>query len=202
MTSFTFSLDQLRSAPAEVRRWLEHEIGAALSALNRPEHAPAEPHNSELAACTPEEALQIFELIKGNFLLSQVFFELAREVPQTGRPSPFYTLNIAEVLRHTRLSDGDRLGDCFTALNKAFQNVRDDAEAALFGFDQFGRVYIHEQTHQSIRWLWQQLLAAHAPGPGGSLPAGGPAPFGFTPPHVGPSEDITQHMSAPGASSL
>lgn len=35
---------------------------------------------------------------------------------------------------HTRLADGDRLPDCFTAINKAFQNVRNHDEAALFGF--------------------------------------------------------------------
>ena len=29
MTSFTFSLEQLKAAPLEVRRWVEHEIGAA-----------------------------------------------------------------------------------------------------------------------------------------------------------------------------
>jgi hypothetical protein len=194
MTSFTFTLDQLRSAPPEVRRWVESEIAAALGSLPRPEHGYSRPHEAELAACTPEEALKVFELIKGNFLLSQVFFELARETPSAGGASPFHTLNIAEMLRHTRLADGDRLADCFTALNKVFQNVRADGEAALFGFDQFGRVYIHETTHQSIRWVWQQLVSAHAPGPGGAQPAGGPPPFGFAPPHLGPSEEIAHHI--------
>ena len=81
MTSFTFSLEQLRAAPPEVRRWLEHEIGAALGALGRLDRDQSQFHNAALAACTPEEALQMFELIKDNFLLSQVFFELAREIP-------------------------------------------------------------------------------------------------------------------------
>jgi hypothetical protein len=200
MTSFTFSLEQLRSAPLEVRHWIETEIAAALSGLNRLEHGPSEPHSAELAACTPEEALKVFELIKGNFLLSQVFFELAREMPNTGSSAPFHTLNLGELLRHTRLADGDRLADCFTAINKAFQNVRNDDEAALFGFDQYGRVYIHNTTHQSIRWVWQQLVAAHAPGPGGSVAAGhgGPPPFGFNLPHLGPSEDIAHHVPGPG----
>ena len=103
---------------------------------------------------------------------------------------------------------GSRTGivcaDCFTAINKAFQNVRNDDEAALFGFDPYGRVYIHETTHQSIRWVWQQLVAAHAPGPGGSVPAGhgGPPPFGFTLPHLGPSEDIAQHVQIPEPRSI
>jgi len=200
MTSFTFSLEQLRSAPPEVRRWIESEIAATLGGLTRSEHGPSEPHSAELAACTPEEALRVFDLIKGNFLLSQVFFELAREAPHTSGSAPFHTLNIGDLLRHTRLSDGDRLADCFTAINQAFQSVRNDEEAALFGFDQHGRVYIHETTHQSIRWVWQQLVAAHAPGPGGSPPVGvgGPPPFGFTLPHLGPSEDVAQHVPGSG----
>jgi len=74
MTSFTFSVEQLKAAPPEVRRWVEHEIGAALGTLSRFDHDPSQVHSSALAACTPQEALQIFELIKDNFLLSQVFF--------------------------------------------------------------------------------------------------------------------------------
>ena len=193
MTSFTFSLVQLRSAPPEVRRWIENEIVAALGSLTRSEHGPSEPHSAELAACTPEEALRVSELIKGNFLLSQVFFELAREMPPlTGGSGPYHILNIGEILRHTRLADGDRLADCLTAINAAFQGVRNDEEAALFGFDQHGRVYLHDTTHQSIRRVWQQLVAADAPGPGGSPAVGYGAPpsFGFAMPHLGGSEKI------------
>ena len=58
MTSFTFSLEQLKAAPPEVRRWVEHEIGAALGALSRFDHDASQVHSSALAACTPEEALQ------------------------------------------------------------------------------------------------------------------------------------------------
>ena len=87
MTSFTFSLEQLKAAPPEVRRWVEHEIGAALGALSRFDHDTSQVHSAALAACTPEEAMQVFEAIKDNFLLSQVFFELARETP-AGRAAP------------------------------------------------------------------------------------------------------------------
>jgi len=187
MTSFTFSLEQLKAAPPEVRRWVEHEIGAALGALGRLDHDPSQVHSAALAACTPEEALQMFELVKDNFLLSQVFFELARETPAGRAAPPLHALNIADLLRHTRLSDGDRLADCFTAINQVFQTVRNDSEAALFGFDQYGHVYIHETTHHSIRRVWEQLLATdqHA--------ASRPAPLAMTFPHVGPSEDIAGH---------
>jgi hypothetical protein len=191
MTSFTFSLEQLRAAPPEVRRWAEHEIGVALGALSRFDHDPSQVHSAPLAACTPEEALQLFEAIKDNFLLSQVFFELAREMPAGRAAPPLYALNIAELLRHTRLSDGDRLADCFTAINQVFQTIRNNPEAALFGFDQYGHVYVHESTHQSVRRVWEQLFVAD------QYAASRPAPLGMTLPHVGPSEDIAGHAPSP-----
>jgi hypothetical protein len=40
MTSFAFSLEQLKAAPPEVRRWVEHEIGAALGTLGMLDHDP------------------------------------------------------------------------------------------------------------------------------------------------------------------
>ena len=199
MTSFTFSLEQLKAAPPEVRRWVEHEIGAALGALSRFDHDASQVHSSALAACTPEEALQVFEAIKDNFLLSQVFFELARETPAGRAAPPLRALNIGELLRHTRLSHGDRLADCLTAINQVFQTVRNDPAAALFGFDQYGHVYIHESTHHSVRRAWEQLFVSD------QQPASQPAPLGATSPHLGPSEDIASHTPTyprPGNPSL
>ena len=190
MTSFTFSLEQLRAAPPEVRRWVEHEIGVALGALGRLDHDPSHVHSVALAACTPEEASQMFESIKDNFMLSQVFFELARETPAGRAAPPLHVLNIADLLRHTRLSDGDRLADCFTAINQIFQTVRNDPEAALFGFDQYGHLYIHESTHHSVRRVWEQLFVTD------QQPTSRPAPLGMTLPHLGPSEDVAGHTPA------
>jgi hypothetical protein len=42
-----------------------------------------------------------------------------------------------------------RSSSAFAAINQVFQTVRNDPEAALFGFDQYGHVYIHESTHNS-----------------------------------------------------
>ena len=197
MTSFTFTPEQVRSAPLEVRRWIEHEIATTLATLSKSEQDPSQIHAAELAACIPHEAAEVFELIKGNFLLSQVFFELARDMPHKHDAAPLQPLSIADILRHTRLADGDRLVDCFTAINQAFQTVHNDPEATLFGFDQYGHVFIHQTTHESIRQLWQQLFAAHAPMAGGPATATkGSVLAGFTPPHLGPSEDVDQHAPA------
>ena len=86
MTGFTFLLEQLRAAPLEVRRWLKIEIGAALASLNRLEPSPPEPHRTELAACTPQEAARMFELIKDNFRYLRSFRARARNAAPR-RPS-------------------------------------------------------------------------------------------------------------------
>ena len=195
MTSFTFSIEQLRSAPPEVRRWIEHEFTAALAALNSHEHDLSRVHTTALAAGTPREAAQLFELIKGNFLVSQVFFELARDTPNSSlSTAPLHPLSVADILRHTRLGGGDRLVDCFTAINQAFQAIRNDPEATLFGFDQRGHVFVHQTTHDSIRQLWEELFVADAP------LGSGPTLAGYTPPRLGPSEDIAQHP--PGSTNI
>jgi hypothetical protein len=181
---------------------MEREVTAALAALGKSQHDSSHLHSAALAACMPQEAAQLFEIIKGNFLLSQVFFELAREIPNTHGAAPLHPLSVADILRNTRLTDGDRLVDCFTAINQAFQRIHNDPEATLFGFDQYGHVFIHQTTHDSIRQLWEQLFVAHAPMAGESITAAG-APVLAEPssPHLGaPGEDIACH--APGSATV
>jgi hypothetical protein len=198
MMSFTFSLDQVKFAPPEVRRWIEREAAAALAALSRSEPDASHTHAGALAAFTPEEAAEVYEQIKGNFLLSQVLFELARETPGNRGGPPLHALSLADMLRHTRLADGDLLVDCFSAIAQAFRTVRNDPEASLFGFDQYGQVWIHQTTYESIRELWGQLFHRQSP-PANELPIARSAPTleGFTPPHLRPSEDVAQHRPAP-----
>ena len=173
MIGYCLSLDQLRAAPPEVRRWIEREVAASLTALSGPPHELAQQHAASLAACLPEEALQIFELIKGDFLLSQVFFELARDTPANPALAPLHAIDVGDLLRHTRIPDGDRLADYFEAINQAFRAIRNDPEASLFGFDPQGHVFIHETTRRSIRQVWERLVAARAAAAGiGARPDG------------------------------
>ncbi len=185
MTQFCFSLEELRSAPLEVRRWVEREIGTSLAAFARPEREPAGLSAPALAACRPEEALKVFERIKSNFLLSQVFLELARERPVWPQMAPLQAIRIADLLRHTRVADGERLFEYVAEINRVFQAVRNDPEANLFGFDEEGHLYIHEMTHLSIRQVWEHLTSAPPSAVGGAQ--------GFAPPRLGPSEDVVTH---------
>jgi hypothetical protein len=188
MISFGFTMDQIRSAPPEVRRWFETEIVGALREAAGPRPEPA--HSPELAACTPEEALGVFELIQNDFATAQVFLEFGREPPLPNSPRPLHAFGIGEFKRKLRLSD-DRLADCFGTLNRAFMRVRNSPEAGLLGFDQANHVYLHEMTHASIRSVWEKLTVA-------GMPARDAAPpFGFVPPEMGPAEAVAGHQGMP-----
>ena len=194
MMSFTFSIEQVRSAPPEVRRWIEREVTAAVALLQGVEHDSSQLHETALAACALQEAAEVYELIRSDFLLSQVFFELAREAPRNRGEAALHALGLADMLRHTRVADGDRLVECFTAINQAFQTVRNDPEASLFGFDQYGHVWIHQTTHDSIRELWEQLFHRQPPMVAGpAMATTGPGLAGLRLPRVGPSEEVAQH---------
>jgi hypothetical protein len=114
MISFTFSAEQVKSAPPEVRQWIENEVAAAFVALTRAHPEPPPGHSAELASCTLEEAAGVLELIRDDVATAHVFLELARETPAGNNGPPLRALNIAEILRHTRIG-GDRLVDCLTA---------------------------------------------------------------------------------------
>lgn len=79
----------------------------------------------------PDEAAQLFALIRGDFVLSQIFFELGREAPDAPAAAPLPAVGLGDLLRHTRLGSMDRLGSCLDEINRAFQAVRNDPEAML-----------------------------------------------------------------------
>jgi len=121
---------------------------------------------------------------------------LARDMSNSHSGTSFHPLSVPDFLRHARLRDNEQLVDCFTAINQAFQTIRNDPETTLFGFDQHGHVFVHQTTHDSIHQLWEQLFAAHVPVPSG------PALAGFALPHLGPSEDIAQHPPGSGSAAF
>jgi hypothetical protein len=161
MTGFTFSAEQVKSAPPDVRRWIENEINRALGAPSAAPSGPTTASENALAICTADEVAELFKLISGKFFVMQVLFELGRETPNHAA-QPLRSYNLGEILRRAQLADGNQLFLCFDALNQALQAIRNDPNASLFAFDDAGHVYIHETTYRSIRRLWEQVALAHS----------------------------------------
>lgn len=188
MVGITLSPEQIRTAPPEVRRWLEHEIASTLGLS-----AQANPHTlpppTVLAELTHEEAARIFAVIQPDYFASQVLFELAREVPNSRSGNGLRAFSIAEIARHTRLGDIERLVDCFGTINTAFRQARGDREATLFGFDQFGCCYVSEATHQAIGCLWRDLVSARPLGQLDGAMGLAPVSSAPAPPHMAAASD-------------
>src|SRR3954468_8646111 len=75
MAGITLTADEIKSAPPEVRRWLELEIAhtLGLQAAPAPAAAPA------LVGCNVDEARDMLGMVQGMLPVAAVFFELGRE---------------------------------------------------------------------------------------------------------------------------
>ena len=80
MAGITLSMDDIKAAPSEVRRWLEHEVARALGSQAVPAPAPAQ----SLVGCSIEETRDMLALVQGMLPVVSVFFELGREAASGG----------------------------------------------------------------------------------------------------------------------
>jgi hypothetical protein len=189
MVGFTFSAEQIKAAPPEVRRWMEAEIVKALT--GGPAHAGEAP-NSEtsdrlqvaLAAGTAAEMQETFKRVASNSIIARVFFELARDTSFAGKATPFHVVTLVDIMRHLQLVEAQQVLTCLDSINQAFQQVRHDPQASLFALDEAGHIYLHDLTYHGIRQVWQQLVVAHpwpASGHMAEAPATGAASSTITP---------------------
>jgi hypothetical protein len=154
MISITISVDQLRGAPPEVRRWIEGEVLTALS-LRRPA-GPDERKNPTLAICSAEEIAAMFSLIRTNVPAVNVFFELGHQGVSVGEGLEAYRL--ADLLPQARLRSADQLVRLLDMINAALQRVRGTAEVSLYGLDDHGHCFIAAQTRRAINELWARFV--------------------------------------------
>ncbi len=165
MVSFTFSAEQVKAAPPEVRRWMESEVIRALAGGTGSADA-AMPESAEglghaLSAGTAQEMQEAFKRVSGDAIIARVFFELARDSSVQPGTVPFHVINLVEVMRHLHLVEAQQVLTCLDAINQAFQQIRRDPKASLFAIDESGHIYLHQLTYLAIRQVWQQLVASH-----------------------------------------
>jgi hypothetical protein len=180
MVGITLTAEQIRAAPPEVRRWLEHELAVSLGL--RPPEADVGRRGAagRLAACSAEEIAGALSLI-GNMLPAvNVLFELGREGASIGQEG-IEAFRLVDIQRHVRLQSVDQVAACLQIINDAVRRVRNDAETSLCLVDERGYCVIAEASQQNIRRVWQQVVAGHglpSTGPSigpGAAPAAGPA---------------------------
>lgn len=158
MIGITLSVEQIRAAPPEVRRWIEHEVFAALGvAAAAPAAAPAPA--SHLVACSRDEVAAILARIQDYLPAVNVLFEFSRPGITMGQP-PMMQFRLMDILHHTRLSNIDQVIACLDAINRALAEMRRDPAARFCVFDHEGHCLIAPPTQASVASVWQDMMAA------------------------------------------
>jgi hypothetical protein len=165
MTGITLTTDQIKNAPPEVRRWIEHEVMTSLGlAAEAPVTAQPTPA-AHLVACSVEEAAHVLAEVESTLPAVNVFFEFARPGIAFGQPA-MLAFRLIDILHHTRLQNIGQVIACLDMINQAFTHVRRDASARFCGFDNEGHVFIAPETQRSIAALWQNVIAKQSAAPG------------------------------------
>lgn len=165
MISITISTEQIRGAPADVRRWIEGEVTTALG-LQVPT-ASTQQEGEGLAICSGEELGTILSTIRAVLPAVNVFFELGHQGVScaNGRLEAY---RLTDLLHRTRLRDVDQVVMCLDMINEALQRVRGTTKVSLYGLDGQGHCFVAAQTQQNIHELWTRLVDIDQIQPGGS----------------------------------
>ncbi|MGJ5138108.1 hypothetical protein ACQR1V_08965 [Bradyrhizobium oligotrophicum] len=160
MIGITLTADQIRSAPPEVRRWIEHQV---LSGLGLGPEAPSAPPalpepGAHLVACSADDAGKILAQIQGVLPAVNVFFEFGRPGIALGQP-PVMMFRLIDILHHTRLQNIGQVMASLDMINKALIETRHDPSVRFCGFDPEGHCLIAPETQRAIASVWQSVIA-------------------------------------------
>jgi len=190
MIGITLSSEQIRAAPADVRRWIEAEVCASLG-LQAPAVAN-KPQHGQLAACSAEEVAGILAQVQGVLPAVNVLFEFGRRGAVIG-PSRVEAFRLLEVAQHTHLQNVNQVMACLNIINEALGRIRGDGNAQFCALDREGHCFVAVETQENILRLWQDLIAGQqlAPDAQESVPA-------WSAPAVDPAVDASAKKPAAG----
>jgi hypothetical protein len=155
MIGITLTSDQIRTAPPEVRRWIEREVMTSLGQQSQPAD---QPHGEHLAVCSLAQAEAVLGQIQRVLPVVNVFFELGRQGAIFGQPN-IEAFRLLDIAHHTRLSDVNQVVACLDIINQAFSNACGDVTARFCALDREGHCFIALETQQNILRLWQTMIA-------------------------------------------
>jgi hypothetical protein len=197
MTGITLSSEQIRRAPPEVRRWIEHEVATSLGfqaqATESQRQAP------QLAACSRDEVAAVLSLIQGVFPAVNVLFELGRKGASFAQDR-LEAHRLSDIQHHTRLQSPEQVISCLNLINESLHRVRGSTDESFYGADG-DYCFVATETQQSIRRLWFELIAhgAAATAPAETASGEGPALQESVPANAPPTASGSPGMqSLPG----
>ncbi len=156
MVDITLSSERIRTAPIEVRRWIENELAESLG-MRAPVPLPV--HHERLVPCTRDELAQIFDYVRGMPPVLNVLLELGRETG-TPLPSGAVMFRLRDIAVHAHLQGG-QVAACLKILNESLQELRSDRDVLFCAADEEERCYVGVETQAAIREVWRAFIAAH-----------------------------------------
>jgi len=155
MIGITLTSEQIRTAPPDVRHWIEREV---MASFGQPSQPKDEPRGEHLAVCSQAQAEAVLAQIQGVLPVVNVFFELGRQGAIFGQPN-IEAFRLLDIAHHTRLSDVNQVVACLDIINQAFSNACGDVTARFCALDREGHCFIAMETQQNILRLWQKTIA-------------------------------------------
>lgn len=157
MIGITLSSEQIRHAPAEVRRWIEREVMSSMG-HDAPRDTTDQSCGGRLAACSQEQVMALLSQIRGVLPAVNVFFEFGRQGVLLNR-SGIESFRLIDIAHHTRLQNIRQVVACLDLISQAFAQVCSDPDMAFCGFDREGNCFITQETQQNIFKVWQTIIA-------------------------------------------
>ena len=193
MTGITLSSDQIRRAPPEVRRWIEHELATSLGLQIQASGSEGGPP-AHLAGCSRDELAAVLTLIQGALPVVNVFFELGRKGTSYGEDR-LQAYRLSDIQHHTQLQTLEQVIACLNLIDQSLHRIRGSADVSFYGLDG-DYCFIATETQQNIRRLWFELIGGGevATAPAGAQSEDGPGLRG-----AGPAEGLA---SAPGGAAM
>jgi len=159
MIGITLSAEQIRNAPPDVRRWIEHQVLSSLGlGAETPPTPSLPPQSAHLVALTIDDAARVLMQIQGMLPAVNVLFEFSRPGIAFGQP-PVMMFRLIDILHHTRMQNISQVMACLETINQALAEIKGDPSARFCGFDNVGHCLITPETQRAIASLWQNVIA-------------------------------------------
>jgi hypothetical protein len=155
----TLTAEQIRVAPADVRRWIEQQVVNSLGLqVQSPNAATA---IERLAGCSLQELNAMLSLVQGVFPAVNVLFELGRSGVNFAQEK-LVAFRLSDIQHHTRLQSVEHVVACLDLIDEALQRVRGGTKDIMFyGLDSTVYCFITNETQQNIHRLWQDMIGRH-----------------------------------------
>ena len=161
MIGITLTADQIVNAPAEVRRWIEHEVIAGLR-LAPQSSSPPLSQSSRPAICSEDEIAAIFAQLRGMPVAVSVLLEFRQPGIAFGEP-PLKSFRLMDIMHHGKLQNIEQVIAGLNAINVALAELRGEPGIRFCDFDNEGHCFLAPETQASVAKLWHDVVVRQEP---------------------------------------